>query len=284
MIRNVINHSADVLSENIHELEGKCLGIKFKGWAIKSTKTSISCATEIEKYTEELGIPLPEMIFSNNYLSISNEGLGFNLNFNPIDALKLVDKTSASCLKVAYSNQWLEERAHWEEVTESTEKFDWTYTTSYCGTLTPGPRCTTSTVAEQIDLELLKLKEPILFYSDNVLFEDELGDNGSAMLNVKIRVMPSGFFVLQRFSLRVDNVIYRFCDTRVYHRFGTNFLLREYSSRECPYDIVEKELNVQTTIGQTEDKSYLADMNAAYNVVCRFQSPSNVLKTTKVSW
>lgn len=41
-------------------------------------------------------------------------------------------------------------------------------------------------MTEQIDLELLKAKEPILFYSDNILFEDELGDNGSAMLNAKI--------------------------------------------------------------------------------------------------
>lgn len=50
------------------------------------------------------------MIFANNFLSITNEALGLSLTFNPIDALKLVDKTGASCLKVAYSNKWLEER------------------------------------------------------------------------------------------------------------------------------------------------------------------------------
>jgi type 2A phosphatase activator TIP41 len=63
------------------------------------------------------------------------------------------------------------------------------------------------------------IPEPILFYDDVMLFEDELGDNGSSMLSVKVRVMPSGFLVLQRFFLRVDNVVFRIFDTRMYVGF-----------------------------------------------------------------
>lgn len=48
MIRNVMNPIPDTSSESISELGGRCLGIKYKGWVIKSTKTSISCAAEID--------------------------------------------------------------------------------------------------------------------------------------------------------------------------------------------------------------------------------------------
>ncbi|ETS62516.1 hypothetical protein PaG_03148 [Moesziomyces aphidis] len=61
--------------------------------------------------------------------------------------------------------------------------------------------------------------EPILFYDDIVLYEDELADNGSSIVNVKVRVMPSGFLVLQRFFLRVDDVLFRVFDTRLYCQF-----------------------------------------------------------------
>lgn len=62
--------------------------------------------------------------------------------------------------------------------------------------------------------------EPILFYDDIVLYEDELADNGSSIVNVKVRVMPSGFLVLQRFFLRVDDVVFRVFDTRLYCQFA----------------------------------------------------------------
>jgi hypothetical protein len=39
---------------------------------------------------------------------------------------------------------------------------------------------------ERIDIEKLKVKEQILYYADVLLFEDELADNGSSMLNVKM--------------------------------------------------------------------------------------------------
>ena len=45
------------------------------------------------------------------------------------------------------------------------------------------------------------------------------------------RVMPSGFFILQRFFLRVDSVMAKICDTRVYYEAGNNYFLREFQER-----------------------------------------------------
>lgn len=47
--------------------------------------------------------------------------------------------------------------------------------------------------------------------------------------------MPSCLFILLRFFLRVDDVLFRIYDTRIYHRFGTNTVIRECSTRESSY-------------------------------------------------
>lgn len=46
--------------------------------------------------------------------------------------------------------------------------------------------------------------------------------------------MPSGFFVVFRHYLRVDQVIVRVNDTRLYSPKGASYILRETSSREAP--------------------------------------------------
>lgn len=42
------------------------------------------------------------------------------------------------------------------------------------------------TTSESIDIEQLKKPDPILFYDENILFEDELADNGTAVLTTKV--------------------------------------------------------------------------------------------------
>lgn len=44
--------------------------------------------------------------------------------------------------------------------------------------------------------------------------------------------MPSGFFVLLRFYLRVDDVLIRINDTRLYYEKDNQYILREYTSKE----------------------------------------------------
>lgn len=45
--------------------------------------------------------------------------------------------------------------------------------------------------------------------------------------------MPSSFFILLRYFLRVDNVMVRVNDTRYFHDFQTDYVLREFTNKEC---------------------------------------------------
>lgn len=52
--------------------------------------------------------------------------------------------------------------------------------------------------------------------------------------------MPSCFLVLQRFFLRVDDVLFRVNDTRLYHEFGNDYFVREYTSKEVHYNVIRQ--------------------------------------------
>ena len=85
------------------------------------------------------------------------------------------------------------------------------------------------------DMALLRRRDvPILHYVDFPLYEDELDDNGSSVVRLRLRVMPSCFLVLLRHALRVDGVLIRHYDTRYFHKFGTPHLLRDRRLAEAP--------------------------------------------------
>ena len=84
-------------------------------------------------------------------------------------------------------------------------------------------------------MDKLRLPDPILFYDEVDLYEDELGDNGMSLLSLKLRVMPERLLVLSRFFLRLDDVIFRVRDTRVYVEFATGAVMRDYCVMEEKY-------------------------------------------------
>jgi len=213
--------------------KGKVMSEEFKfgPWTIVACTGPILTSAEDDRIKQELDIPaLPEMCFGETSLQVNHIN-GFGLSFNAIDALKCVDNKHDE-MKVAYAAEWQGQREVLGVNKEVVKPFDWTYTSDYQGTLTGENPLEEIDTDLRIDIEKLKRHEKIHFYQDMILFEDELGDNGIAKMNVKIRVMPSSFFLLLRFFLRVDNVLVRINDTRVYHEAGTNFILREFSSKE----------------------------------------------------
>lgn len=226
------------------------------GWKIKAVESHILTKEQEQTFTAGLNLPhLPDMVFSQNLLSISR--YANDVKFTPYDALKYVNDHD-DLVHVAGAKEWLEARKESAHLHKIVHPYDWTYTPSdYRGTTSPSIGVNPSN--DKIDYEKLKERENILFYKDIVLYEDELDDNGCSKLSIKIRVMPSGFFCLQRFYLRVDNTLIRVIDTRLYCSIDSpNEILREYSERECSFtELTSKAVPPHVWVDQNEVVSYL---------------------------
>lgn len=75
--------------------------------------------------------------------------------------------------------------ANHTNIKDVVKPYDWTYTTTYKGTVLRGGEFEQAE-EPQVDFERLKQKEPILFYNENILYEDELADNGTTMLSIRL--------------------------------------------------------------------------------------------------
>jgi type 2A phosphatase activator TIP41 len=181
------------------------------------------------------------MIFGDNFVTIEHPSSKWGIKFDAFGSLDRVDKTGETRLKVAYSKEWQQSREDQHDIKEVVKPFDWSYTTDYKGDLAPG--CLEfQPSTEPIPLELLRRPDPILFFDDVILYEDELADNGITMLSCKVRVMPARLLLLCRFFMRLDNVMIRLRDTRVYVDFGKKEVIREYIAKEAAYDKVRNDL------------------------------------------
>ncbi|XP_053305757.1 TIP41-like protein [Spea bombifrons] len=166
------------------------------------------------------------------YASVTEDPLWLR-KVGPSGGGKRKENKHQGVVKVACAEEWQESRSDSEHSKEIVKPYDWTYTTDYKGTLLGGNETfNVVSTAERINTEKLKAREQIMFFEEVLLFEDELHDHGVSSLSVKIRVMPSGFFLLLRFFLRVDGVLIRMNDTRLYHEADKSFMIREYTSRE----------------------------------------------------
>ena len=179
------------------------------------------------------------MIFGDNLVSIEHLPTKWRLEFNAYDALDRVDKTGEKMLKVAYSREWTASREDSEGIKEVVRPFDWSYSTDYQGSVTSGPRFSPAPAGEQIPIELLKRPDPILFYEEVVLYESELDDNGISLYSCKVRVMPERMLLLSRNFMRLDDVVVRIRDTRIYVDFGTGKVIRDYTEKESSFESVK---------------------------------------------
>ncbi|KAF5392963.1 hypothetical protein D9757_001252 [Collybiopsis confluens] len=202
-------------------------------------------------------------------------------------------------VKVNYAEEWLKNRTGPSPrlpmpKTVPTTPYDWTYTTSYQGhSPSDAPQSLTSSMASMsltpdsslrsnrphwypsstspspsqttIPLAELTRPDPILFYAEVPLFEDELHDNGSSAVVVRIRVMPTCIFILSRFTLRVDGVLFRTFDTRLYSSLEyegqgeqSPMVIRETSGWEAPYESVRARLPKHDDLTPLTDPGFIA--------------------------
>jgi len=233
-----------------------------QGYKITTRKLPILKAAPIERMTLKLGIAPPEMIFGDNSVSIEHIASGWSINFNTLDALDKVDKTGSSMLQVAHSKEWQSTRQEKHQgITEVVKPFDWSYTTDYKGTLSSGSHAFIPT-SSPIPLELLRRPDPILFFDEVMLYEDEMADNGVTMLSCKVRVMPARLLLLCRFFMRLDNVLFRLRDTRLYIDFPACQVIREYVAKEESYEVIRLKLaeGREDPLAQMRDPHRLSEL------------------------
>ncbi|KAI1433989.1 TIP41-like family-domain-containing protein [Xylaria sp. CBS 124048] len=229
-------------------------------FAIASRKLPISKAGPIEAMEKDIQIPVPEMIFGDNMVSITHARTGWNIEFNARDALDAVGKTGENMLQVAYAGEWSASREQTSAgIREVVRPFDWSYSTTYKGTvvskklgngITDGKHEETNgggvreftPTDEPIPIELLKRRDPILFFDNVMLYESELDDNGVSMLSVKLRVHEQRMLLLCRLYMRLDNVVCRIRDTRIYVDFASEVVTREYAAKEASFNDVKQKL------------------------------------------
>ncbi|QSL64745.1 hypothetical protein MERGE_002047 [Pneumocystis wakefieldiae] len=246
---------------------------------VVSTKDSILTSQEIHQYSIRLGIPIPEMTFGRNSVEIKHSS-GWKLIFTAYDALQGVDKSGKEAIQVSYAKEWIKNRANKEIravkvsnpvslmighlrqsigalylmravknktlATKEEEKDQAKDTDDVDKVVVP----VFVLSDEAIPLDKLKRRDPILFFEEVILYEDELSDNGMSLLSIKVRVMPERLLLLQRFFMRLDNVIFRIRDTRIYIEFSTGKVLREYIEKEASYHkVLQKVSSLQNDFG-----------------------------------
>ncbi|KAI0340891.1 type 2A phosphatase activator TIP41 [Trametopsis cervina] len=243
--------------------------IEIGEWVITARTQPISNAQELDALQGRLeGLPLPEMTFGSNTLELEHRASGWKYQFNTEGALKAVKNGELSegdgGVKVGYADAWMKSRTGASSVspmpeTVPTKVYDWTYTTTYAGdnlsSSSPWNAADPENPSHSIPIAELSRRDPIMFYAEIPLFEDELHDNGASHLLVRIRVMPTCLFILSRFTLRVDGVLFRTFDTRIYHSHTSSppLIVRETSGWEAPY------LRVKKLLPKRDDLTLLTD-------------------------
>ncbi|KAK2974517.1 hypothetical protein RJ640_018682, partial [Escallonia rubra] len=213
---------------------------------IGNTDDSYICRWEQKLQTSHL----PEMIFGDSSLILKHSDSGTKIHFNAFDALVGWKQEALPPVEVPAAAKWKFRSKPFQQVILD---YDYTFTTPYCGSGTVEINSEHGRGAisgegscnlhwedceEQIDVVALASKEPILFYDEVILYEDELADNGVSILTVKVRVMPSCWFLLLRYWLRVDGVLMRLRDTRMHCVFGCStkpVIIRESCWREATF-------------------------------------------------
>jgi len=263
--------------------------ITIKNWSIYTIKQPILSSPELDSLETRYNFPLPEMIFGNNVVRLVNDKTNATIEFNALEALDTLDDNCT--LKVSYHDEWLQSRRA-RDTTETEagdndlkrltevdtlKPYDWTYSVNYKGTCS---NLEFEETSEKFPVDRLLKPDPILFFDESVLFEDELADNGISMLSTKIRVMPTCMLLLCRFFLRIDNVIFRIRDVRIYIDFESDKVMRDYREQEYPYD--ELYSKVASNKSLNDPKKLLRDPNWVSQNIPVVKSSIELSKETKL--
>ncbi|KIJ07971.1 hypothetical protein PAXINDRAFT_173160 [Paxillus involutus ATCC 200175] len=204
--------------------------------------------------------PLPEMTFGNNYLSLEHRTSGWRMMLDAMEGNELLEGDGGVKVGLGFADAWLPKSRTDSgtslplPTTVTAKSYDWTLLQQ--GQIRADP---------ENRQDQLTRPDPTLLYAEVPLFEDKLHDNGSSNLLVRIRVMPTCIFILSRFTLRVDNVLFRTHDTRMFHSFTSNppLVVRQVSGWEAPYNRVKRQLPRHDDLTPLTDANFIAKILTA---------------------
>ena len=227
-----------------------------KGWDFYSHTENMMNSKDLDiliKDKEENGLfvsHLPEIFYGYNRLFLINESANFCYEFNPLQMLSLTSNTIRQKLLKEKEIYYIPSQAksQYSKSDDNAADEDWSFSSPYIGHIASINNCCMSKYYNKINetkkfqIEKSDIKFPetkvenVLNYNQVHFFEDELGDIGFSEGKIGFGVMNECFLGLMRCYLRVDNMLVRNIDAKIYHKFGDKYIIRNFTVKEKTYD------------------------------------------------
>ena len=227
-----------------------------KGWDFYSHSENMMNSKDLDiliknKDENKLHINhLPEIFYGFNRLFLINKSKNFCYEFNPLQMLSLANYSLRKKLLKEKEIYYIPNQAksQYSKTDDSKNEEDWSFSSPYMGHITsinispmskyyPEIKETKVFKKEKTNIKYPETKvENVLNYNQIHFFEDELGDIGFSEGKIGFGVMNECFLGLMRCYLRVDNMVVRNIDTKIYHKFGDNYIIRNFLVKEKTYD------------------------------------------------
>ena len=193
---------------------------------------------------------LPEIFYGLNRLFLINKSKNFCYEFNPIQMLSLTNESIRKKLLKEKEIYYIPSpaKSQYSKPNDIKNEEDWSFSSPYIGHISsikdnimikyyPEIKETKKFKIEKSSIKFPETKvENVLNYNKIHFFEDELGDIGFSEGKIGFGVMNDFFLGLMRCYLRVDNMLVRNIDTKIYHKFGDNYIIRNFLVKEKTYD------------------------------------------------
>lgn len=190
-------------------------------------------------------------VFNNSFLSMQNNRAGIAYEFHTYEALKLIDpllQVSALTTPSEFQSSMTKYCKPPEEASTCS---------SYIGQVKLSYRHGSISIedtSEQIPLEKLTKNDPILWYNEIKLFtKGSLKEKSD--FSIKVRVMPTMFYCLAKMTLFLSRKTVRSLETRVFHEYGSDSVLRVFCVKENSVDeLVNKGVLMQFSENAVHDE------------------------------
>lgn len=234
------------------------------GWEFEAVSQPLWASDRIDDLAREWNLcKVPDMYCGDSAVRFHHRESGLLVELSASDALRCCSWAAPGlgplqprienegggpmlgAVQCQFASRWNPQHSN-PDVKELEVSSDWTCCTPYWGSM---HQVDSSDFADKVllegveenteevlPLELLRRQDEIHWYQEVLFWEDELADNGLCRVSVRVRVMPTFWFALLLCEMRVDNVMFREVGTRLFARFDSDHVLREWTWKEATYE------------------------------------------------